>query len=117
MQAIPLAQINRRHARPPPPLIAPIIALDRLDPEVARLRRAVLAEADVDEEVAVGVVGLEIGCRVVGRPGVDGARAGRCPVPAAEFARPLGFVVEGGAEGDYALDLGGEGGEVLVRGT
>jgi len=105
MQPIPLAQINRRHPRPAPPIIAPVIPLDGLDPVLPDVFPAVLAEADVDQEIAVVVVRLEVG-RGRGRgPLVDRARAGGRAVPAAEFARAFGFVVEGGAQGDYAFDL------------
>lgn len=107
MQPIPLSEINRRHPSPPPPVIALVVRLDLLDPEVARLLVAVLAEADVDQEVAVVLGRLEVICFLVGRPLVDRARAGGDAVPAAVGAGALGFVVHGGAEGDDALDLGG----------
>ena len=105
MQPVPLAQIDGRHPRPPSPIVALVVALDGLDPEVAHVLAAVFAEADVDQEIAVVRVRLEVRCRVGGRPGVDRARAGGVAVPAAELAGAFGFVVEGGAEGDDALDL------------
>lgn len=105
MQPIPLSQVNRRHSRPPPPIIPLVVALDRLLPKFPRLTRAVLTESNVDQEIAVVVVRDEVRCGVVRRPRVDRARAGVDAIPAAEAARALRLVVEGGPQGNDALDL------------
>jgi hypothetical protein len=72
MQPIPLAQIDRRHPGPPPSIITLVVALDLLHPERACLLAAGLAEADVDQEIAVVLVGVEVRRGGLGSPGVDG---------------------------------------------
>ncbi len=105
MKPVPLPQIDSRHPCPPASVVATVIPLDRLDPKISHLLLAILAETDVDQEVAVVRIRFEIRRVLGGGPGVDGTGAGSCAVPAAELARAFGFVVEGGTQGDYALDL------------
>lgn len=105
MQPIPLAQVNRRHPRPPPPIIPLVIPLDRLLPELSRLTRAVLAKPNVDQEIAEVVVRDEVWCGLVRRPRIDRARASGDTIPAAEATRALRLVVKGGSQGNDALNL------------
>lgn len=111
MQAVAVAQIDRGHAGAPAAVIATIVLLDLAAPQVAVLGGRVLAEADVDEEVAVGEVRLEIGRRGRRRPGLDRDRHVPRRVPAAQAACAFGFVVQRRAERDYALDLDRRGGQ------
>jgi hypothetical protein len=94
-QSISLPQIYRRHPNPPPALITLIIPLHFPLPKLPHLLIAVVAKPDVDQVVAVGVLKLEVGGRVVGGPGVDGGGEGAVAVPAAEGDGVRGFVVEG----------------------
>lgn len=71
MQAIPISQVDSRHANPPPTIIATVIFADSLAPEVARLGGTALAKADVNQEIAVGETGFEIGRWSFARPLVD----------------------------------------------
>lgn len=105
VQSVAVAEVDGRHAGAAAAVVAPVIRLDGAAPVLAGLLRAGLAEADVDQEVAEGQVGLEVWGRGGGRPRVDRACAGAHAVPAAEFARAFGFVVERGAERNDALDL------------
>lgn len=86
MQPIPLPQIDRRHPRPPPPLIPLIIRLNSLAPKLSLLLGAILAESDINQEIAVVEVRLEIWGGVGRGPVVNGSGAGCDAVPAAEFA-------------------------------
>lgn len=105
VQPVPVPQVDGRHADAPPPVVAAVVLLDRPAPVLAHLLRAVLVEADVDQEVAVVRVRLEVRRGFVGRPLLDrGGEQGR-GVPAVELAGALGFVVEGGAERDDSCDL------------
>jgi hypothetical protein len=65
----------------------------------------VLAEADVDQEVAVVGRGLERRDSLVSRPCLDVGTKEFGSVPAAEGDGVGVFVVEGGAKGDDAGDL------------
>lgn len=76
MQTIPFAEIDGRHARAASTCIALIVGLDRLRPEVASFLGAILAEADVDQEVAEIIARLEGRGLVLGRPFFDRACAG-----------------------------------------
>lgn len=96
MQAISLPQVDSRHPRPPSSLIASVIRLYRLDPEVADALFAFLAEPDIDEEVTELVLGLELRRRRLGSPSVNAAGEEARAVPAAEGAGPFGLVVERG---------------------
>jgi len=95
MQAIPLSQIDSRHPRPSSPLITLIIRLYLFTPEIARLLPALLTEADVDQEVVEVWARLEVRCRFLGGPFVDGACACCGAVPASELTCALGLVVHG----------------------
>jgi hypothetical protein len=70
-QSIPLPQIYCRRPDPPPALVPLIIPLHFPLPKLPHLLIAVLAKPDVDQVVAVGVLELEVGGRVVGGPGID----------------------------------------------
>ena len=89
VQPISLAEIDGGHARAPAAIVALVVSLDGLLPELAQLVSARLAEADIDQKVAVVEVGLKLGRRVVGRPRVDGARQVGRAIPATELAGPL----------------------------
>ncbi len=93
VQSISVTQVNRRHTRPLAAVVALVVALYGLDPEIASLRVAVLAETNVDEEVCVVGSGLEIWGRRGGGPFVDGAGASGDAIPAAEFAGSFALVV------------------------
>ena len=93
MQPIPIPQINRRHANPTSTLIALVVLLDSLAPELAHLRGTVTAEADVDEEVAVVETRLEYWSGVLGCELVDGWGEEVWGVPAGELAGWFGFKV------------------------
>ena len=105
MQTISLPQVNRRHARSPPAIVALIIALDGFGPEISNAAVTVLAEANVYQKVAEFVVWFEIGGGLGAGPSVDGTGAGVYTVPAAERAGSLGFKVEGCAKWNDTLDL------------
>ena len=93
MQAISLPQINRRHPRPPPSGITPVVILNGLLPEIPDAAVAVLAEPDVNQEVAERVFGLKVGGRFGGSPIVDGTCACVDTVPAAELTCAFRLVV------------------------
>ena len=93
MQPISFAQVNRRHPRSTPPLIAPIISLDLLPPVVARFLRAVPAEASVDQEVAELGRWLKVRRAARCAPLLDAGSARGVAVPAAELVGPLGLAV------------------------
>ena len=105
MQAISLPQINRRHPRPPPSGVTPVVILNGLLPEIPDAAVAVLAEPDVNQEVAERVFGLKVGSRFGGSPVVDGTCACVDTVPAAELACAFRLVVHRGAKGNDAFDL------------
>lgn len=105
MQPITLAKVDSCHSSPSPSVVPLIISLDSLPPEIASLLWAVLAEADVDEEVTVVKVRLKVRRRCLGGPFFDRTRAGCDAVPAAKFPGALRFKVHGCAKGDDALDL------------
>ena len=107
VQTISIAQVDGRHPGSPTAGVALIVLLDGLLPEAPHVRRAVLAEPDVDQKVAVVVVWLEGIRGLIGGPLVDGAGACFHAIPAAELTRALGFVVERRAEWDDAGDLVG----------
>lgn len=71
MQPVPISQVDRRHTHPTPAIIAAVIVANGLAPELANLSRTAVAEADVDQEVAVLESGLEIGRGSVRGPFVD----------------------------------------------
>ena len=97
VQPIAFPEVDGSHSRTSSAVVALVVRLDGLFPVVADVAGAVFAEADVDEEVAEGVVGFEVGRRFVGRPVVDvGCEFGGA-VPAMERAGTFGFVVERGA--------------------
>jgi hypothetical protein len=83
MQPIPISKINRCHPGPPPPIIPGVIRLDGLAPEIPHVLPHVLAEADVDQEVAVLVVRLEVGRGCVGGPCLHGLADVSDAIPAA----------------------------------
>ncbi len=65
------------------------------------------SKANVDKEITEIVIELKVRGVFFGGPSIDGASAGVDAVPAAEGAGTFGLEVKGGAERDYALDLGG----------
>lgn len=93
VQAIAVTQVDGGHASAASAVVALVVGGNDLAPGVSRLLGTVLAEADVDEEVAVFLVWLEVGCGGFAGPFVDRPRAGRDAIPAAEVSRPFGFVV------------------------
>lgn len=64
------------------------------------------SKANVDKEIAEIVIGLKVRGVFFSGPSIDKASAGVNAVPAAEGAGTFGFEVKGGAERDYAFDLG-----------
>lgn len=94
MQSIPISQVDRRHANPPPTIITTVIVADGLAPEITRLSGTVLAEADVDQEIRVGVTGFEIGRGFFGRPLIDtpSEQSGRIPAP--QFTTAVRFTIQ-----------------------
>lgn len=109
VQPIPFPQVDGRHASPSSTVIASVVGFDGLEPEVPDALLAVLAKAVVDDEVAVFVLGLEVRGGLLGGPCVDVAGQEGGAVPAAEGTGTFGFIVEGCADGDDALDLSGGG--------
>jgi len=93
VQAIAVTQVDGGHTSAASAIVALVVGGNDLAPGVSRLLGTVLAEADVDEEVAVFLVWLEIGCQFFAGPFVDWSRAGGDAVPAAEVSRPFRFVV------------------------
>lgn len=93
MQPVSLPQVDSRHASSSSTFIPSIIGFDGLDPEVAEASLAVLAEANIDEEVAELVLGFEVRGRFLGGPRIDTAGQERGTVPAAEGAGAFGLVV------------------------
>jgi hypothetical protein len=109
VQPISIAEVDRRHSGAQSSVIAAVVGLDDLPPMFARRGVDVLAEPDVDEEVAEGGGRLEIRCVLGRREGVDARRDVADAVPAAQLDGALRLVVHGGAERDDTLDLlGGE---------
>lgn len=115
VQAIALTQVDCGHASAASAVVALVVGGNDLAPGVSRLLGAVLAEADVDEEVAVFLVWLEIGGRVFAGPFVDWSCARGDAIPAAEFSCPFGFIVERCAERNNALDLGSGVVRIIIR--
>lgn len=105
VQTVSLGEIDSRHANPTSAVVALVVGLDGLTPVFPGVLVDVFAEADVDEEVAVGGVRLEGGGGGVGGPGGDVVFEEAGAVPAAEGDGVGVFVIEGGAEGDDAGDL------------
>lgn len=95
VQTVALTQIDRGHASAASAVVSLVVGGNDLAPRVSDLLVTVLAEADVDEEVAVFLVWLEIRCGIFAGPLVDRFGARGYAVPASEFSRPFGFVVEG----------------------
>ena len=105
MKAISLSQVNGRHSGSPTASISLIVLLDSLLPEAAHVRKAVLAEANVNQKVAIVVVWFEGVRDLIGSPPVDWASARFRTIPTAELTRTLRFVVERRAKRDDAGDL------------
>jgi len=93
MQAITLTQIDRGHAGAASAVVALVVEWDDLAPRVSDLLVTVLAETDVDEEVAVFLVGPEIGRGNFAGPLIDRSRARGHAIPASQTSCSLGFVV------------------------
>lgn len=106
MKPIPFPQINGRHPSSSPPIIARIVRLNGLNPEVTDTLVTVFPEPDVGEEITKVVAGMEIRCRRLGCPGVDTTGEQGGTVPAAEGASAIRFVVKGCTKGDDSFDLG-----------
>lgn len=83
MESITFPKIDRSHSSSATTVISGVVGLDSLLPELSGLGRTVLAEADVDQEIAIVEIGLEIGSCLLRGPFVDWPCAGINAVPAA----------------------------------
>lgn len=81
VQAITFTEVDCGHAGPASAIVALVVGRNDLAPRISRFLGAVLAEADVDEEVTVCLIGLEIWRRFFAGPLVNRACAGRHAVP------------------------------------
>jgi hypothetical protein len=106
MQPVSLSQVYGGHPRPAAPVVASVVGLDCLLPELAPLLGAVLAKADIDQEVAVVEAGFKVVGRFIGSPLVDGPRARCHAVPAPKLPSSLRLRVHRRSERDDTFDLG-----------
>lgn len=82
-----------------------VVALHRLQPEISDAAITILAEASINQEVAVLITGFEIGGRLRGGPLIDVVRYQTWRIPAAKRARKLRLEVKGSTGRDDAFDL------------
>lgn len=104
MQSVSFPEVDSRHASSPPSIIALVIGLDFLSPEVPRGFTTVFAEANVNQEVAVIGVWLEIRGLLVSCPLVYWTSTSLSAIPAAKRACTFRLVVHGCAKWDDSND-------------
>lgn len=107
VQTIPLPQVDGSHPGSSTSIVTLIVLLDCLLPETSDVRGAVFAETNVNQEVAVVVVGFEGRSGIIRCPLINWPSTGVHSIPAAELACTLRLVVHGGAERDNPSDLRG----------
>lgn len=93
VQSIPLLEINSSHPQPPPTLVTPVVGFNFIDPVPPRSIRTVLAEASVDQEVAVIVARLKVWRSRVSRASINRRRQACWRIPASELASAFAFVI------------------------
>lgn len=104
MQPIAFGKVDGRHPDTPTTVIATIVGLDRIPPEFAELRGA-LIETNINKEVTVRSVGLKVVGRLVCSPLRNMGPQEPGAVPAIKLACAVRFVVQRGSKWDDSLDL------------
>lgn len=104
-KTISVPEIDGGHPRSPPPIVATIIALDGLLPEISNAAVAVLAEPNIDQKVTELVIGLKVRSLLFSRPRINVSSEQSWRVPAAQCSSTFGFIVKGCTERDDAFDL------------
>lgn len=95
MQTIPLGEVDGCHSNPPATVVALVVLFDSFTPEIAGFGRAIFAETDIDEEIAIISRRFEVRGGFVGRPGGDVVFEEGGAVPASQGDGVRVFVVEG----------------------
>jgi hypothetical protein len=95
VQPVPIPQVYSCHANATPAIVAQVILADGLAPEIANIRRTVIfTEADVDQEIAVFLVGLKLRSGLSRSPLLNRGSQQARRVPAIKAAGYVGFRIQ-----------------------